>query len=122
MTPTGVKYKLKNLEKNKVIVAYKLLLDTSKLGYEYYKVDLELEDITIIPQLTYFITHHPNVIYQDLAVSSSDFEFDCEFQSQKYFYQFMEELKSLAPQKIRNYSYYKAIKIYKYSYFPETIK
>ncbi len=119
MTSTGVKYKLKNLEKNKVIVAYKLLLETSKLGYEYYKVDLELEEVSIIPTLKQFITQHPNVIYRNIAVGGSDFEFDCEFQSQQEFYQFMDELKSLAPQKIRDYFYYKAIKIYKYSYFPE---
>lgn len=121
MTPTGVKYKLRNLEKNKVIVAYKLLLDTSKLGYEYYKVDLELEDITILPTLKQFITQHPNVIYRNIAVGGSDFEFDCEFQRQQDFYTFMDEIKSLVPQRIRSYFYYKAIKIYKYSYFPEEI-
>ncbi len=121
MTSTGVKYKLKNLEKNKVIVAYKLLMDASQLGYEYYKVDLELEDISIIPTLKQFITQHPNVIYRDIAVGGSDFEFDCEFQSQQEFYKLMDEIKSLVPQKIRSYFYYKAIKIYKYSYFPEEI-
>lgn len=122
MTPTGVKYKLRNLEKNKVIVAYKLLLDTSKLGYEYYKVDMELEDIDIIPGLNQFMSQHPNIIYRDIAVGGSDFEFDCELPSQKEFYQLMDEIKSLFPKKIRSYSYYKAIKIYKYSYFPEGIK
>ncbi len=121
MTSTGIRYKLKNLEKNKVIVAYKLLLDTSKLGYEYYKVDLELEDINVISFLKQFITQHPNVIYRDVAVGGSDFEFDCEFQNQQEFYRFIDEIKSLVPQKIRNYLYYKAIKIYKYSYFPEEI-
>ena len=121
MTAAGVKYKLKNLEKNKVIVAYKLLLDSSKLGYEYYKVDLELEDINIIPSLKQFILQHPNVIYQDIVVGGSDFEFDCELRNQQDFYKLIDELKALVPQKIRRYFYYKAVKIYKYSYFPEDI-
>ena len=121
MTATGVKYKLKNLEKNKVIVAYKLLLDTKKLGYEYYKVDLALEDINIIPSLNQFIVQHPNVVYRDVAVGGSDFEFDCEFKSQEDFYKLINEIKSLFPGKIRNYFYYKALKIYKYSYFPESL-
>lgn len=119
MTPTGAKYKLRNLEKNKVIVAYKLLIDTGKLGYEYYKVDLELEDITIVPALREYITRHPNVVYRNIIVGGSDFEFDCELKSQHDFYQLMDELKSLFPQKIRRSFYYKALKIYKYSYFPE---
>lgn len=121
MTPTGVKYKLRNLEKNKVIVAYKLLLDTAKLGYEYYKVDLELEDISIIPALKEYITRHPNIIYRNIAVGGSDFEFDCELKSQDDFYRLMDEIKSLFPRKIRRYVYFKARKIYKYSYFPERL-
>lgn len=121
MTATGVKYKLRNLEKNKVIVAYKLLLDISQLGYEYYKVDLQLEDLSIIPALNQFITQHPNVIYRDIAVGGSDFEFDCELSSPEDFYKLIEELKALFPKKIRNYSYFKVLKTYKYSYFPETL-
>src|SRR3989338_5797345 len=121
MTPTGVKYKLKNLEKNKVIVAYKLLLDTRKLGYEYYKVDMELEDITIIPVLKEYIARHPYVIYHDITIGGSDFEFDCELPSQHDFYRLLDEIKSLFPQKIRHYFYFKALKIYKYSYFPENL-
>lgn len=121
MTATGVKYKLKNLEKEKVIVAYKLLVDFNKLGYKYYKIDLELEDINIIPSLNQFILQHPNVIYRDIAVGGSDFEFDCELKSQDDFYRLIDEIKSLFPKKIRHYFYYKAIKIYKYSYFPEDL-
>ncbi|MEK6938308.1 MAG: Lrp/AsnC family transcriptional regulator [Nanoarchaeota archaeon] len=121
MTATGVKYKLKNLEKNKVIVAYKLLIDSSKLGYTYYKIDLTLEDMNIIPSLHQYILQHPNILYRDVAVGGSDFEFDGEFPSQEAFYQFMDELKAQFPKKIRRYWYYKALKIYRFSYFPEEI-
>ena len=121
MTATGVKYKLKNLEKQQVIVAYKLLLDFSKLGYQYYKVDLELEDLSILPSLNQFIIQHPNVVYRDITVGGSDFEFDCELKSQNDFYALMDEIKALFPQKIRHYFYYKALKIYKYAYFPEDL-
>ncbi len=119
MTSTGVKYKLRQLEKNKVIVAYKLLLNTRLLGYEYYKVDLELEEMSIIPSLNQFIVQHPNIIYRNIAVGGSDFEFDGEFKSPAEFYQFLDELRALFPGKIRRYFYYKALKIYTYSYFPD---
>ncbi len=121
MTPTGVRYKLRNLEKNKVIVAYKLLLDTAKLGYEYYKVDLEVEDIAILPSLNQYIIRHPNIIYRNITVGGSDFEFDGEFKSQKEFFEFMDALKRQFPSQIRHSFYYKGRKIYKYSYFPEEI-
>ncbi len=121
MTATGAKYKLRRLEKNKVIVGYKVLLDIGKLGYDYYKVDLMLEDLSILLSLQEFILRHPNIIYQDITVGGSDFEFDGEFKSQEDFYSFMDELRSLFPGKIRSYHYYKARKIYKYSYFPESL-
>ncbi len=119
MTSTGVKYKLKNLEKNKVIVAYKLLLDLNKLGYQYFKVDVELEDLSILPSLNQFIVQHPNVVYRDIAVGGSDFEFDCELRSKEEFFQLLDELKTLFPGKIRRFFYFQARKIYKYAYFPE---
>ena len=119
MTPAGVKYKLRNLEKQKIIVGYKLLIDFSKIGYQYFKVDLELEDLKIIPSLAQYILQHPNVIYRDITLGGSDFEFDCEFRNDGEFYQFMDALKIAFPQKIRQYSFYQALKIFKYSYFPE---
>jgi len=121
MTPTGIKYKLKNLEKNKVIMAYKVLINFDKFGYKYYKIDLDLEDVSIIPSLKQYVIQHPNIIYQDIFIGGSDFEFDCELLNQQELYKIFEDLKKLFPEKIRNYHYYKALKIYKYSYFPEDI-
>ncbi len=118
MTAAGVKYKLRNLEKQKVIVAYKLLLDATKLGYRYYKIDLLLEDTSIIPALNEYITRHPNILYRDIVIGGSDFEFDGEFKSEEEFYRFMDELKRVFPKKIRHYFYYRALKMYKYSYLP----
>ncbi len=119
MTAAGVKYKLKLLEKNKVIVAYRLLLDFNKLGYQYYKVDLDLEDMNIVSSLNQFMLQHPNIVYKDVAIGGSDFEFDCELTSQEDFYRLMDKLRAEFPEKIRSYFYYKAVKIHKFSYFPE---
>lgn len=121
MTATGIKNKLKNLEKNGVIVAYKLLIDLDKIGYEYFKIDLTLEDINIIPELRDYIKTNPNIVYRNITVGGSDFEFDCEFKNQKDFYNMIDEIKSMFPKKIRDYFYIKINKIFRYSYFPEEL-
>ncbi|MBT7903162.1 Lrp/AsnC family transcriptional regulator [Candidatus Woesearchaeota archaeon] len=118
---TTIKYRLKRLEKEKVIVAYRALIDFNKLGYKYYKVDLILEDLKIIPGLQEYVRNNPNIIYRDVAVGGSDFEFDCELASQDNFYEMIEEIKQLFPGKIRSYFYYKSIKIHKYLFFPKLI-
>lgn len=122
MTATGVKYKLKNIEKNKVIVAYKLLLNAKTIGYDYYKVDLKLEDLNIVGGLNQYILQHPNILYRDITIGGSDFEFDGEFETQEKFYQMIAKIKALFPQKIRKVHYYRALKIYKYSYLPQIIE
>jgi len=114
-------YRLRNLEKNNVIVAYRANIDYHKLGMEYYKVDLILEDLSIIPGLHEYILRHPNVIYRDKIIGGSDFEFDLEIESQEKFYEVIEDMRSKFPGKIRSYFYYKAIKIYKYSFFPKLL-
>ena len=119
ITPTAVNYRLRQLEKQGVIVGYKVLLDIGKLGYEYYKVDLMLDDLSIISALSEYILRCPYVTYRDITVGGSDFEFDCEFKSQRDFYLFIDGLRSLFLGKIRSYHYYKARKIYRYSYFPD---
>lgn len=121
MTINSAKYRIKKLEDEGVIVAYRALINYTLLGYEYYKVDLTLEDISIRSALHAYLVQHPNVIYRDVAAGGSDFEFDGEFCSQSDFYNFMDELKAAFPGNIRSYFYYKAVKIYKYKYFPETI-
>jgi Lrp/AsnC family transcriptional regulator, leucine-responsive regulatory protein len=118
---TTLKYRLKNLEQSGVIVAYRTIIDYHKLGYEYYKVDMILEDITIIPALSEFIRKHPNVLYRDVAAGGSDFEFDCELKNQDAYYKLFNELRDLFPGKIRSVFYYKAIKLYKYSYYPKAL-
>ena len=118
---TTIKYRLDSLRKKKVIVAYRTIINYHKMGHEYYKVDITLEDLSAVPALSEFVKTHPNILYRDVAIGGSDFEFDCELKGQQEFYKLMESIKEAIPKKIRSFFYYKAIKIHKYSYFPRLI-
>jgi len=122
LSSTAITYRIRNLEKKKIIMAYRATINHHKLGYQYFKVDLILEDLSIIPALHEHITRHPNILYRDVAVGGTDFEFDCELRNQEEFYELIEEIRTLFPGKIREFFYYKAIKIYKFMYFPEDLK
>lgn len=119
MTSMAVHYRLKQLEKNGIILSHKALIDYSRLNYEYYKIDFEIEDLSKLKQLQQFAKNHPNIIYEDITVGGSDFEFDAELPNHEEFYNLIEEIKEKFPKLIRTYKYYKARKIYKYIYFPE---
>ena len=121
MTVPAIKYKLRQLEKKGVIVGYKAEIDFRKIGYSFFKVDLVLEDYSIVPQLAEYLRMNPNVIFRDVTIGGSDFEFDCELGSVQELYQLIEDLKQKFPKKVREYSYYKAIGDYQYNYFPRSI-
>ncbi len=119
LTSMAISYRIKQLEKNKIILGYRALIDYSKFGYEYYKIDLEIEDVTKLKQLQNFAKHHDNIVFENRTIGGSDFEFDAELKGYESFYKLIEEIKTKFPGIIRTYKYYKARKIYKYVYFPE---
>ncbi|MBW2976981.1 Lrp/AsnC family transcriptional regulator [Candidatus Woesearchaeota archaeon] len=122
LNASSVIYKIKKLEKKEIILGYRAMIDFGKLGYEYYKVDVNIADITKRRALRSYLQMHPNVVYEDITIGGSDVEFDLEVKNPDEFYSFMEELKRAYPLLIGTYSYYKARKIYKYLYMPELLQ
>lgn len=107
-------YRIKQLQKRKIILGYRVELDFAKLGYEYYKVDLELEETKIIKDLLHHCKAQPNVIAVTKAISDNiDFEFDIETKTFETFLEFMNHLKKLFPTSIRDYKYLKYTDIIK---------
>ncbi len=119
LTPMAVHYRLKMLEKRKIILGYSAFIDISKLGYNYYKIDLDINDLKSCSKILEFLAAHPNVVYVDKTFGGSDVEFDVELQNQEAFYTFLNQLKEKFPHMIRTYHYYRAQRIYKYEYLPK---
>lgn len=118
LTPMAVKYRLNNLEKKKVIVGYKSLIDFRKFGYEYYKVDIFLEDISKIKEIETFCQYHPNITYLDRTYGGGDIEFDLEVKNLPHFIEIIDELKTKFKGVIRSFSFFSVLKIRKVLYFP----
>ena len=118
LTPMAVRYRIKNLKKKGVIQGYRSLIDFTKLGYEYYKVDMCLENISKMKQLEAFCHLHPNIVYIDRTIGAGDIEFDFEVKNLAHFMQIMDEIKEKFKGTIRNFEYFPVLKIYKTLYFP----
>lgn len=107
-------YRIKQLQKRKIILGYRVELDFTNLGYEYYTVNLELEETKIIKDLLHHCKAQPNVIAVTKAISDNiDFEFDIETKNFETFLEFMNHLKQLFPTSIRDYNYLKYTDILK---------
>ena len=117
INPKTISSRLKRLEREEVILGYKINLNFRKIGYTYYKVMLQLNNLKIKSQLYNYIKANKNVIYYDKFIGGEDFEFDLEIESFEEFLNFMEDLKKKFKQAIEDYSYLNPTIIYKSSYY-----
>jgi len=100
-----IHYRLKQLEKSKIISGYKFALDTHKLGYETCKSFIYFKNITEKrrKQLIQFCKLHSNVINIVLCVGPWDFEIEFEVENFDQFYDLMNEIKEKFQDIIKNY-------------------
>ena len=117
VTPKTVRSRIRRLEKEGIILGYKINLNFQKLGYEYYKVLLTLNNLEIRKELYEWILRNPNVVYFDKFLNGADFEFDVEINSFEKFVELLENIKRDFKGAIKEVEWFTPIEIYKSSYF-----
>ncbi len=105
MTPRIVKYRMKKLEGAEVITWYRIIIDASKLGREYYKTLVNFKEITSEKEKQFvgFCNSHPEIINLSRAAGPWDFEFECEVQSYQRYNELMQEIRNKFPELIKQY-------------------
>lgn len=112
-----VRNRIRNLIKNKVIVGFRPIINLEQLGYRYYKVDVWLTTYEHLNQIQGHIRGHPNVIYAEKSLTTSDLEFDIEARNFDEFQEIMNHFRSKFAD-IKQYQYYERTKNYKTNYIP----
>ncbi len=113
-----VREHLKKLINNKIITGFRIIIDLRKIGMEYYKVDLWIKRMEKLGEISRHILSHPNVIYTEKSIITSDLEFDIEVENFEKFIEIMDYFKKKFPEDIKDYKYYSLIKNYKMIYAP----
>ena len=95
LSPNAVKTRIKRLVKNKVILAFRSKLNTNLLGFEHYKVFLQLQNISQekMNNLISFLRYNTNVIYITKAIGLSDIEFEIILKGENKLYEFFRYLR-----------------------------
>jgi len=112
------RYHLKSLINKKIIIGFRPIFNLHALGYEYYKVDILFKKFDKTKEIMQHILSHPNVIYTERTLISSDLEFDVEIENFEKFTEMMDSFRAKFPEDIKDYTYYSLIKNYKTSYVP----
>jgi len=113
-----IAFRIRRLEKNKIIQGYRALLNLELLNYKYYKVDFKLKSILKLKEMISYAKIHPNIVYVNQTIAGSDFEFDLEVEGKKQFLRVIDDLRGKFPE-IREWNYFTVRNYNKLIYFPQ---
>lgn len=88
-----VKYHLKILRGKGILLGFRPVLDTHLLGYEHFKVVLELANPSERKKLKEMLRLEPNVVYITDSLGRYDLEFEAEYEHVNSLLVFIERIK-----------------------------
>jgi Lrp/AsnC family transcriptional regulator for asnA, asnC and gidA len=118
-TVDTINSRIKRLTKIGVIQGFRVSIDHSKLGYQFYKVNLNLNDYNDRRRMLSYILYNPHLVMVDKSIGYYDLELDFWVKNLDQFRQIMEDLTVKFPGCIRYYSYVHDPRLYKMLYIPE---
>ena len=120
ITPKTVINKIKELEKDKIIVGYRTEFNLEKLGYKYYK--LHISTFNISPeknkQLKQYIKQNPYIIFEDTVLGGYDIEIEIQIENEDNLRDLVEDLREKFSDIIKYYETLYYFKEYRLRFFP----
>jgi DNA-binding Lrp family transcriptional regulator len=118
-TVAVVNYRIKKLIKEGVIQGFRSDIDLAKLGYQFFKADIDLKDYRQRGKIINYAKINPHLVRIDKSVGISDLELEYHVQSLDQFHLIMKDLINKFPDIIKTYKYVYASKLHKMNYMPE---
>ena len=88
-----IAFRIKKLEEKKIIAGYSINLNLSKIGYEYFKLNIIFDKNTNEKDLIDFANSLDNSIYVDKTLGRFDFELNLEVQNREELDKIIREIK-----------------------------
>ncbi len=76
VSPDTIRARIRKLEKKKILCGYKIGLNTEKLGYENYRIDLNLISTKRNEEILNYCKFHKNIYQVNKTIGGSDFEME----------------------------------------------
>jgi len=118
-SPQTISYRIKNLMKNSIIKGYHVGIDTSKIGFHEFKVDIWLKDFSKRKQIWDYFKYNPYVTFINTSAGYADIEIEFTIENSENLLDLMEETSNHFPGVIRKYIYFGAKKNFKLRCLPE---
>lgn len=118
-----VKYRLKQLEHNGIVIKYRPDLWPKKLGYNWYFIILKVGklDGKTKNALEEYISAHTNVSYFYNTIGSSDMQIEIKIKTTVQLNQFLMDVRGILKKVLKRHELLTILTEYKYTYFPECL-
>jgi len=118
-TVDTINNRIKKLQKLDVLQGFRISIDYSKLGYQFYKVNINLTNYSDRGRIIHYIKQNPHLIMIDKSIGYYDLELDFWVKNLKQFHKIMNDLTVAFPNSINNYTYVHNPQLHKMLYIPE---
>jgi DNA-binding Lrp family transcriptional regulator len=118
-TATKVSYRIKKLIKLNVIKGFRANIDISKLGYQYFKVDIYLKDYKQRKKIIDEIKLDPHLMSIDTTTGLSHLELEFHLKDVTHLHEIMQRIHTNHPEAIRNYKHLNIKEIHKLRFLPD---
>ncbi|MGV8151592.1 MAG: Lrp/AsnC family transcriptional regulator [Candidatus Nanoarchaeia archaeon] len=116
-----LKKRIKKLEREKIILAYRIFIDTEKLGYDYYKVHFNFKNYNKkdLDSFKLWLASKPFVLYFDHWINGADLEVEAVFRSDPEYVLFLNEIYNQFGRIIKNHFLTKYYSMESLKFLPE---
>jgi len=118
LTFETIKNRIKNLIKINIIQGFRVDIDYRKLGYHFFKININLNDYKKRTWIIKYIKNNPHLIMIDKSIGYYDLELEFYLKDLNQFHQIMDDLVTKFPGIIKNYTYVHDVQAHKILYLP----
>ena len=111
---TTINQRIKRMIDKNVILGFTIELDLDKVGYQVWKVDFYLSEYNKVNKIIKYIEKNPLLYCVDYTIGYADLELEINVKNISQLHEIIEDLHSKFPKIIRNYSYFRGVKYYKW--------
>jgi len=121
VTSDTVRMRLKKLIDKKIIQGFRAALDLRNLGYLWYKIQLDLEDVSKISNIIHYAHSHPNIVYAYEVIGGYDLELELEVENYEQFKKILDQIRDMFSKEIRYCDHFLFSEEFKIIYMPMTV-
>jgi DNA-binding Lrp family transcriptional regulator len=114
-----IRERIRRLENKKIIVGYKIGLNLEKLGFQGYRVDIELNSTKHNKGLFEFCKNNKFIYQVNKSIGGADFEIEVVVKDLVHLNKLIEEIKENFKEDIKDIEYFGFSKFYLLKFIPD---